>query len=178
MALSSAYGRVDNFLRTSTGKLVVVACVSAGFTSVSILSYQAARRRVRRSKLRDEVDREVKLGQDEELVDFTHAPESSLAASRQPSSAGTPTTRKPKKPTSDVIIREALARNYVFFGDEGMRKVRQSFVVVVGCGGVGSAAATMLVRSGVAKIRLVDFDQVSLSSLNVRVYLVLSLYSV
>ena len=39
-------------------------------------------------------------------------------------------------------------------------------MVVVGCGGVGSHAAAALARSGVAKIRLIDFDQVTLSSLN------------
>ena len=33
-------------------------------------------------------------------------------------------------------------------------------------GGVGSHAANMLVRSGIQKIRIIDFDQVSLSSLN------------
>jgi len=36
----------------------------------------------------------------------------------------------------------------------------------VGLGGVGSHAVNMLVRSGVAKVRLIDFDQVTLSSLN------------
>ena len=38
--------------------------------------------------------------------------------------------------------------------------------MVVGCGGVGSHAAAALARSGVSKIRLIDFDQVTLSSLN------------
>ncbi|OBA14803.1 uncharacterized protein OGAPODRAFT_16780 [Ogataea polymorpha] len=47
-----------------------------------------------------------------------------------------------------------------------MRKVREQFVVVVGAGGVGSNCVTALVRSGVSKIRIIDFDQVSLSSLN------------
>ena len=37
---------------------------------------------------------------------------------------------------------------------------------VVGLGGVGSHCANMLVRSGVGKVRLIDFDQVTLSSLN------------
>ncbi len=37
---------------------------------------------------------------------------------------------------------------------------------VVGLGGVGSHAAHMLCRSGVGKLRLIDFDQVTLSSLN------------
>ncbi|XP_072953559.1 tRNA threonylcarbamoyladenosine dehydratase isoform X2 [Typha angustifolia] len=37
---------------------------------------------------------------------------------------------------------------------------------VIGLGGVGSHAASMLLRSGVGRLLLVDFDQVSLSSLN------------
>ena len=44
--------------------------------------------------------------------------------------------------------------------------MRDSFVVVVGLGGVGSHCTSALARSGVSKIRLVDFDQVTLSSLN------------
>ena len=64
------------------------------------------------------------------------------------------------------LVLEQLARNRVFLGDDGLSRVRRAFVVVVGCGGVGSWAATMLVRSGVGRLRLVDFDQVTLSSLN------------
>ncbi|EDR10387.1 uncharacterized protein LACBIDRAFT_152374, partial [Laccaria bicolor S238N-H82] len=64
------------------------------------------------------------------------------------------------------LIREQLARNYAFFGEKGMERIREGRVVVVGCGGVGSWAAVMLVRSGISKIRLVDFDYVTLSSLN------------
>lgn len=45
------------------------------------------------------------------------------------------------------LVREQLARVYSFFGEEGMAKLRRSNVVVVGCGGVGSWAAVMLVRS-------------------------------
>ncbi|KAG7879559.1 hypothetical protein KL938_003612 [Ogataea parapolymorpha] len=67
---------------------------------------------------------------------------------------------------SEELIREQLARNYAFLGEGGMRKVREQFVVVVGAGGVGSNCVTALVRSGVSKIRIIDFDQVSLSSLN------------
>ncbi|KAI0356973.1 ubiquitin-protein ligase molybdopterin-converting factor [Trametes cingulata] len=66
----------------------------------------------------------------------------------------------------EELIREQLARNYAFFGEDGMAKIRKGSVVVVGCGGVGSWAAVMLARSGISKIRLVDFDQVTLSSLN------------
>ena len=53
-----------------------------------------------------------------------------------------------------------------FFGEEAMTDIRSAFVIVVGLGGVGSHCAHMLVRSGIMKIRIIDFDQVSLSSLN------------
>ncbi|KAI3403749.2 hypothetical protein KGF56_003474 [Candida oxycetoniae] len=66
----------------------------------------------------------------------------------------------------EELIQEQLARNYAFLTEEGMRKVRKQRIVIVGAGGVGSWVATMLARSGVEKLRIIDFDQVSLSSLN------------
>ncbi len=46
------------------------------------------------------------------------------------------------------LMREQLARNYAFFWEEATTKIRKgSVVVVVGCGGVGSWTAVMLVRS-------------------------------
>ncbi|KAJ2821978.1 hypothetical protein IWW50_004415 [Coemansia erecta] len=69
-------------------------------------------------------------------------------------------------PNEEALIREQLARHYAFLGDDGMSKLRDSFVIVVGAGGVGSWAAMMLLRSGVQRIRVIDFDQVTLSSLN------------
>ena len=47
----------------------------------------------------------------------------------------------------EELLKEQLARNYAFFGEEGMQKIRGGSVVVVGAGGVGSWAAVMLVRS-------------------------------
>lgn len=66
----------------------------------------------------------------------------------------------------EELIKEQLARNYAFLTDEGMEKIRQLKVIVIGAGGVGSNAIVSLVRSGVSQMRIVDFDQVSLSSLN------------
>ncbi|KAI6691438.1 hypothetical protein NL676_028266 [Syzygium grande] len=66
----------------------------------------------------------------------------------------------------DEIVSEQLTRNIQFFGLDSQQKVTKSYVVVIGLGGVGSHAASMLLRSGVGKLLLVDFDQVSLSSLN------------
>lgn len=53
-----------------------------------------------------------------------------------------------------------VTRNIQFFGFESQQKVSASYVVVIGLGGVGSHAATMLLRSGIGKLLLVDFDQV------------------
>ena len=58
---------------------------------------------------------------------------------------------------------EQLAQNYAFLHEDGVACVRAASV---GCGGVGSWVAVMLARSGIAKLRLVDFDYVTLSSLN------------
>lgn len=66
----------------------------------------------------------------------------------------------------EELILEQLARNRVFLKDEGLATLRGAFVVVVGLGGVGSHCVAALARSGVSRIRIVDFDQVTLSSLN------------
>lgn len=54
----------------------------------------------------------------------------------------------------------------MFLGPEGLEQLRNAFVIIVGVGGVGSHAAAALARSGVSQLRLIDFDQVTLSSLN------------
>lgn len=75
-------------------------------------------------------------------------------------------TRAQNGDFDEELILEQLARNQVFLTAEGLEKLRDSFVIVVGCGGVGSHCTASLARSGVSKLRLIDFDQVTLSSLN------------
>ena len=58
------------------------------------------------------------------------------------------------------LEHELFARVLSFFGEASFPPIQQAFIVVVGLGGVGSHAAQMLVRSGVKRIRVVDFDQV------------------
>jgi len=64
------------------------------------------------------------------------------------------------------LIAEQLTRTASFLGPDRFTLLRDSFAVIVGLGGVGSHCASALVRSGVSKVRLIDFDQVTLSSLN------------
>lgn len=90
-----------------------------------------------------------------------------------PSHDASPEPQRPRrKRQSDgthdqSLIEEQLTRNAAFLGPEGHLHVQNAFVIIIGLGGVGSAAATALARSGVGRIRLIDFDQVTLSSLNV-----------
>lgn len=69
-------------------------------------------------------------------------------------------------PFDPDLLAEQLSRTRIFLNPEGLEKVQNAFVVVVGAGGVGSWVATMLLRSGVGHLRIIDFDQVTLSSLN------------
>ncbi|CAI5014820.1 BTE_HP_G0192570.mRNA.1.CDS.1 [Saccharomyces cerevisiae] len=66
----------------------------------------------------------------------------------------------------EQFTRQSLKNNVEFLGEDTIEKLSNQYVVVVGAGGVGSWVVNSLVRSGCRKIRVVDFDQVSLSSLN------------
>eukprot|EP00948_MAST-09A_sp_MAST-9A-sp1_P003897 g3897.t1 len=74
--------------------------------------------------------------------------------------------RSADNPALRVLLDEQLSRGILFFGEKGQKRIEESYVIVVGLGGVGSHAAHMLARSGVGKLRLIDFDHVTLSSLN------------
>src|SRR5579871_281463 len=50
-------------------------------------------------------------------------------------------------------------------GAEGQEKLRQSKVVILGCGALGTAQANALVRAGVGTVRIVDRDFVEESNL-------------
>jgi len=64
------------------------------------------------------------------------------------------------------LVTEQLTRTSSFLGHDRFSLLRDSFIIIVGLGGVGSHCTSALARSGVSRIRLIDFDQVTLSSLN------------
>ncbi|KAJ7496426.1 hypothetical protein FB451DRAFT_1074472 [Mycena latifolia] len=138
-------------------QLVATAIAASAATAALISAYTTLSRRTRRRDLDQDILRSIS---------------SSAGGSGTPLFDGAGKRPHEGERVAEILaydeelIREQLARNYAFFGDEAMARIRGSTVVVVGCGGVGSWAAVMLVRSGVSKIRLVDFDNVSLSSLN------------
>ena len=51
-------------------------------------------------------------------------------------------------------------RTELLLGEEKMKRIRASHVLVVGLGGVGAYAAEMLCRAGVGRMTIVDADTV------------------
>lgn len=51
-------------------------------------------------------------------------------------------------------------------GDQKMKRLMNSHVMIIGLGGVGSWAAESIVRSGVGRVTLVDFDEICITNFN------------
>ena len=51
------------------------------------------------------------------------------------------------------------------FGPEGQERLRASTAVLVGCGAIGAATASLLVRAGIGRLRILDRDFVETSNL-------------
>ena len=64
------------------------------------------------------------------------------------------------------MIEERFDRNIRLFGEEGQECLRESRVVVVGVGGLGSHVVAQLALLGVGNIDTIDFQELSLSNRN------------
>ncbi|WP_142413134.1 tRNA threonylcarbamoyladenosine dehydratase [Hathewaya massiliensis] len=64
------------------------------------------------------------------------------------------------------MLQHSLSRTELLIGKEALEKLKNSKVVVLGIGGVGSFATEALARAGVGKLILVDDDTVCLTNLN------------
>lgn len=65
---------------------------------------------------------------------------------------------------------DRLYRTRLLFGDNGVNKLQNATVMVVGCGAVGSFAVEALARTGVGHLILVDFDNVEESNINRQIF--------
>lgn len=67
----------------------------------------------------------------------------------------------------DAKLRERYSRQILFgpIGEEGQERLRQSSVAIIGCGALGSALASLLVRAGIGRLRIIDRDFVEASNL-------------
>ncbi|KKY23360.1 putative ubiquitin-protein ligase molybdopterin-converting factor [Diplodia seriata] len=147
-------------------QLAATAVASGALAASLVLGYQAARRKYKVESLKAHIP---EPGQDHpttRLTEYGAASDHVFAPSKEDERGIALAIRARSGDYDDDLILEQLARNRVFLTDEGLAKLRNAFVIVVGCGGVGSHAVATLTRSGVSKLRLIDFDQVTLSSLN------------
>ncbi|KAJ1922003.1 hypothetical protein H4219_000350 [Mycoemilia scoparia] len=154
--VTSAFGDSKN-----ATQLAITAVAASALTAGTIFTTQKVRRAKRSKRLKQEL-----FGLDDDDLNLPIFDADEYSASNEKEAPVTKDTPIYMSPGEEELIQEQLARNLAFFGQDGMKKVQDSFVIVVGCGGVGSWAALMLLRSGVQRIRLIDFDQVTLSSLN------------
>ena len=63
-------------------------------------------------------------------------------------------------------MNQTFARFSMLIGEEGIKRLNESKVIVFGIGGVGSYVVEALTRSGVGHITMVDFDEISESNIN------------
>ncbi|KAI8680009.1 hypothetical protein NCS57_00280600 [Fusarium keratoplasticum] len=143
-------------------QLLATAVLSGATAASLLLGYQALERKERVYELKSSIPNDDPNLQPLNNYGGSSAPPVDKEDARNQALA----RRAQAGDFDEELILEQLARNRVFLTDEGLDKLRNSFVIVVGCGGVGSHCTASLARSGVSKIRLIDFDQVTLSSLN------------
>ena len=63
-------------------------------------------------------------------------------------------------------MQDRLSRMRLMVGEKALKKLKKAHVMVVGCGAVGSYAIEALVRAGIGRLTLVDFDKVSVTNIN------------
>jgi molybdopterin/thiamine biosynthesis adenylyltransferase len=71
------------------------------------------------------------------------------------------------EPHVNDSLQQKYSRQILFagIGEEGQERLLASSAVLVGCGAIGAAAANLLVRAGVGRVRIVDRDFVESSNL-------------
>ncbi|KAL9040066.1 MAG: hypothetical protein Q9180_002147 [Flavoplaca navasiana] len=146
-------------------QLATTAVVSGITVAGLIYGGQAIRRRVAVEELKASIPPIDEEHQSQRLTDLGVA--SPLpAASREEERVAAIARRAQHGDYDEDLVNEQLTRTASFLTSPRFEKLRSSFVVVIGLGGVGSHCTAALARSGVSRIRLIDFDQVTLSSLN------------
>ncbi|KIW99780.1 uncharacterized protein Z518_10708 [Rhinocladiella mackenziei CBS 650.93] len=151
---------------TSTSVQLGLAATFGAVAATSILLIaRASRRRRATEELKASIPEISRDHHATPLTEYGGASRASIT-NKEDERAAKIAARARKGDYDEELILEQLARNRVFLKDEGLAKLRDAFVVVVGLGGVGSHCVAALARSGVSRIRIIDFDQVTLSSLN------------
>lgn len=145
---------------------LAAAAVLSGVTVAGLIyGTQAIRRKEAVQELKASIPELNEIHHADMLTDYGAA--SRLPTASREDERVTALARRAQQGDYDTdLITEQLTRTASFLGRDRFSLLCDSFVIVVGLGGVGSHCTSALARSGVSKIRLIDFDQVTLSSLN------------
>jgi tRNA A37 threonylcarbamoyladenosine dehydratase len=154
-----------NHRASQTTQLVIATTCGALAAASIVLTYQTVVRARKTEVLKASIPDLDSTHTATQLTEYGGASRPTIT-NKEDERAATIAARARKGQYDEELILEQLARNRVFLKDEGLAKLRNAFVVVIGLGGVGSHCVAALARSGVGRIRIVDFDQVTLSSLN------------
>ncbi|KAI5246532.1 hypothetical protein E4T47_06971 [Aureobasidium subglaciale] len=157
---------IDQVRSSHNLQLAATAVASGLLVGSAILGLQKAKQQYRVSDLKSSIP---DLDKDENVVkinDFGGAMQDASRSTKEDERSAALAARARLGDYDEELILEQLARNRVFLTDDGLKKLRNAFIIIVGVGGVGSHAAAALARSGAGKLRIIDFDQVTLSSLN------------
>lgn len=65
-----------------------------------------------------------------------------------------------------IFNREKFKRTELLLGSKALDRLEQSTVTVIGLGAVGSHAIEALARSGIGRLKIVDFDAIGISNFN------------
>ncbi|MCJ1286149.1 hypothetical protein MMC26_005494 [Xylographa opegraphella] len=145
---------------------LIATAILSGITVIGVvLGVQAVRRQVAVDELKASIPN-VDEPHDANTVPNFATNSVQPLSSREDERAAALARRAQQGDYGEELIQEQLTRTASFLRPEGLSALRSSFVVIVGLGGVGSHCTAALARSGVSHIRIIDFDQVTLSSLN------------
>jgi tRNA A37 threonylcarbamoyladenosine dehydratase len=67
-----------------------------------------------------------------------------------------------------------LSRTELLIGDEKLKKLKASHVLIAGLGGVGGYAAELLCRAGIGELTIIDGDQINASNRNRQIIALIS----
>ena len=115
--IQSPYGR----------SALTIAIASSTLTAFFIFAGQDVHRRTTRRKLRDEIEDDVLKSLGKRPLDTLTSFGSENLIDEDAND---------EVVVDDSLITEQLARNIAFLGTEGVAKIRKSFVIIVGMGGV------------------------------------------
>jgi tRNA threonylcarbamoyladenosine dehydratase len=69
-------------------------------------------------------------------------------------------------PETPYVLHRRFDRMGRLVGDEKMKQLFETHVMIIGLGGVGSWAAESIVRSGVGRVTIIDHDEICITNAN------------